>query len=300
MTPAILLITLITLLPGLALAAAAYQVTDIARTRTQLTASTVAVTPLDVPVAAAQPTPLELTAESVYAVDRASGAVLYKKNADQMRPIASITKLATIITIAKTRDRDEVVEIPKLPEYKPEDARIGLVAGERYLISDLLTATVVNSANDAADALAIIEGGSIGGFSAKMTDLMHEWGIADAKFASASGLKDEGNEASAKAVAQMGLLALHNKDLRELFGTQSTTISSEGGRVLTAITTNQLLQSGRFTGIKTGYTPTSGQCFIGLTTIQGHQVVTVVLGSKDRFSESVQLADWIDRNYKWQ
>lgn len=243
---------------------------------------------------------LSLKAKAAIAIDKASGRVLYTQNADAKLPIASITKLATVVTTMHNHRLDQIVTIPKLPSYKPEDEVVGLQAGERYSIRDLITAALVGSGNDAADALAIMDSGSKEAFSTNMNQLLNEWGIKDVQFSNPSGLSDVGNSASARAVAQMGLLVTHNSDVSKLINTKSTTITSQGGRILPITTTNQLLQSGRFSGIKTGYTLAAGECFVGLANIDGHQVVTVVLGSPDRFGESNQLAEWITRNYQWQ
>jgi D-alanyl-D-alanine carboxypeptidase (penicillin-binding protein 5/6) len=113
-------------------------------------------------------------------------------------------------------------------------------------------------------------------------------------------LNDINNAASAQAVAQISQFILRNPSLRELVGTGATSIRSQQGRVLNLAPTNQLLQSGRFDGIKTGYTLAAGQCFVGLTTVQGHEVITVILGSSDRFGDTLLLTNWINRNYIWQ
>lgn len=242
----------------------------------------------------------EIKATSIIAIDKASGTILYEKNADEKRPIASITKLATAIETVGVYDLEETVTIPKLPAYKPGDEIIGLKPGETYKVKDLLKALLVNSANDAADSLAIINSGSSEAFSKNMTEKVKEWGIEDVNFNNPSGLKDEGNEATARAVAKMGMLALHNQLVEQLVGTGTSSITSTSGRAIPLEPTNKLLQTGQYKGIKTGYTLASGQCFIGLANVQGHEVITVVLNSPDRFGETQQLVNWIDNTYKWQ
>ncbi len=242
----------------------------------------------------------QINATSVIAVDKASGAILYERNADDKRPIASITKLATAIETVGVYSLDEKVTIPQLPKYGQADEIIGLKQGETYKVRDLLKALLINSANDAADALAIINSGSSEAFSKNMTEKVNEWGVEDVNFNNPSGLKDEGNEATARAVAKMGILALHNQTIEQLVGTGTSSITSTSGRAIPLEPTNKLLQTGQYKGIKTGYTLASGQCFIGLTNVQGHEVVTVVLNSPDRFGETQQLVNWIDNTYKWQ
>lgn len=242
----------------------------------------------------------ELSAKAAYAYDRGSGSALYQKNSAQSLPIASITKLATAMVIVHRHQPDQIVTIPKLPVYGPEDELIGLKTGDRYKIRDLLTAMLVGSANDAADSLAIIDSGSREAFAGQMNQLMQQWGISGALFSNPSGLSDAGNSASAAALAQIGLLALKNQTIQSLASKQTGTITSQSGQSLAVTTTNQLLQTGLYQGIKTGYTAAAGQCFVGLTTINGREVVTVVLGSDDRFGETQTLRNWIKNNYTWQ
>jgi D-alanyl-D-alanine carboxypeptidase len=195
---------------------------------------------------------------------------------------------------------DQVVVVPPLPHYQPEDETVGLQPGESYTVHDLLAALLINSANDAADALATLDSGSNEAFSAQMNSLMGEWGIRNIHFSNPSGLQDKDNQASAQAVAQIALLALHNQGITKLVNKQTSNITSVGGRITPLKSTNQLLQNGRFTGIKTGYTVAAGECFVGMTAIQGHQIITVILGSLDRFGETQTLVDWINRTYSWQ
>ena len=253
-----------------------------------------------IPVKIATPTTPQLTAASAYAVDLSSGTVLYSSHADTQRPIASITKLATALVIAQQYQPTDTITVPQLPAYVAADETLGLKAGEKFTVHDLLAALMINSEDDAADALAIATSGSGTAFATHMNQLMASWGIANAHFSNPSGLVDANNGASAHAVAQIAELALRNPTIKQLVATPSLTIHDSAGQAFTLTTTDQLLQNGQFQGIKTGYTPAAGNCFVGLTTIQGHSVITVVLDSQDRFGDSQQLADWINQTYQWQ
>lgn len=241
-----------------------------------------------------------VSALSWYAVDVDSGVELGARQPDTERPIASITKLATALVFVHDHAMAQPVTVPTLPAYAPDDEIIGLKAGEQFSAHDLLSALLINSADDSADALALADSGNQTTFVAKMNRLIATWGIKNARFSNPSGLVDSGNGASARAVAQLARLTLHNSALRQLVMTKSVTIRDRAGQSYTLMTTDQLLQSGGFSGIKTGYTEAAGQCFVGLTTIRGHQVITVVLGSQDRFGDTAKLADWISHTYQWQ
>jgi D-alanyl-D-alanine carboxypeptidase (penicillin-binding protein 5/6) len=245
-------------------------------------------------------TTLQLSATSAYAVDLDSGTTLYALHADTQRPIASVTKLATALVIARQYQDGDIITVPQLPVYQPADEIMGLQKGERFTVHDLLSALLINSEDDAADALGIATSGSQAAFAVQMNRLLSAWGVTEAHFSNPSGLTDAGNGASAKAVAQIAELALQNPTIKQLVATPAATIHDTAGRSFTLTTTDTLLQSDQFQGIKTGYTPAAGECFVGLTTIQGHPVMTVVLGSQNRFGDTQQLADWINQNYRWQ
>jgi len=255
--------------------------------------------PVPIPVRSGITEP-QLDAPSWYAVDLTSNQTLAAHKADQRQPIASVTKMVTALVVFRTHKETDIITVPKLPTYGPEDSIIGLKEGEQFTVRDLLAALLIQSANDAADTFAIADSGSIPAFATKMDKLVAEWGIDNADFSNPSGLNDVDNGASAVALAKIGQLGLQNDTFRTFIATPTATIHSRTGTPYVLHTTDQLLQSGRFQGIKTGYTQAAGGCFVGLTTIQGHQVITVVLGSQDRFGDTIKLADWINQNYRWQ
>lgn len=257
-----------------------------------------AVRPVKVPANATTNQP-GISAAGYLAIDDASQAPLAAREADKPLPIASITKMATALVILARHSPSEVVTIPALPAYGPDDEVVGLKAGQSYSIEELLSALLINSGNDAADALAIIDAGSQPAFVARMNQIMAHWGIANAHFSNPSGLSDTDNYASPRALAQMGQLLLHNPIATKLVNMQTDSITASDGTVVQLKTTNSLLQTGQFSGIKTGYTVAAGQCFIGLTAVSGHPVITVVLGSVDRFGDTTTLRNWIAENYQW-
>ena len=238
-------------------------------------------------------------AGSVYVVDATTGTILYQKNAEQPRPIASLTKIMTVLAILRDHKLDEQVTIPQLPTYKQGDALAGLVPGDTLTVRDLVAASLIPSHNDAADALAIYDSGTKEKFYGKMNTIAKEWGLQDATFASASGLQDAGNQASAKDLATLARLGLYNKTFAELTATKTMKVTSGQGRIYTLNTTNDLLDGTRVLGLKTGYTPVAGECLITLSKINGHDIITVMLGSYDRFGETTRLLDCATNAYTW-
>jgi len=259
-----------------------------------------AVTDLARPIRIGTTEPLALSAgSSTLAYDRATAATLFADHATQQRPIASVTKLVTVLVIMSRHQPDELVTVGQLPSYGPDDEIIGLHPGETYRLGDLVRAALVISANDAADALALYDSGTITKFAAQMNLKMAAWDIPGTRFTNPTGLQDTGNYATAAALARIASLVLTNPFLRDTMQQPSATLTSTSGRTLNGPTTNQLLSTGRYYGIKTGYTLAAGQCFVGLTKVQGHEVITVVLGATDRFGQTEQLVNWISHNYQW-
>lgn len=262
------------------------------------TPSATTATNLALPIRTATPDTITFPQDtSIVAIDRASATTLYAQNPTKSRSIASITKIVTILVILSRHSPDESVTIGNLPTYEPGAALIGLQPGETYRLADLVRAALIPSANDAADALAIYDSGNLTRFAAQMNLKMSAWDIPGTRFTNPSGLQD--NYASADALARIALLALQNPFIHDTVSHSSVSLTSTAGRTLTDVSTNQLLATGRYYGIKTGYTLSAGECFLGLTRINGHDVITVILGSSDRFGATEQLVTWIGKNYQW-
>jgi D-alanyl-D-alanine carboxypeptidase (penicillin-binding protein 5/6) len=234
-----------------------------------------------------------------YAVDAETMAPLYAAGQNQQLPIASLTKMMTAIVASHDLRPDQTVKVGQLPVYDPEDQISGFKAGEQFKVKDLLQATLIESADDAADSLALADAGSLPKFIAKMNRFAAAYGLRHTHFASASGLNDQGNYSSAHDLAILAKILLSNSNLQAIAATSHTTIAEASGRQFNLVTTNDLLATGLFSGIKTGYTQAAGQCFVGLTNIGGHPVITVVLHSSDRFADTRALHDWIERNWQW-
>lgn len=243
---------------------------------------------------------LSLGATNVYAIDLVTARALYSKNPRGKRPIASITKIVTAMVILQSHQFNETVTVGDLPAYKPEDEKIGLSSGQQFKLEALMKAMLIQSANDAADALAIYDSGSIKAFSDKMNLFTRLWGIEGTHFVSSNGLIDTDNYATADGLVKLGKLAITNSKIAAEVASSSVVITSLQGQAYSLTSTNHLLQDGRFIGIKTGYTEAAGQSLLGLAKIGDHTVITAVLNSPDRFGETTTLINWIQENYQWR
>jgi D-alanyl-D-alanine carboxypeptidase (penicillin-binding protein 5/6) len=254
-----------------------------------------------------QPAPLASTgrvfdaeASSAMVYDLSSGSVIYEKSADTQRPIASINKLMTALVIMESHKPNEVVVIKDLPELGPYDQKIDIKNGEEFELSELLKATLIHSANDAANALAIYDSGSIEEFAKKMNQKSQEWGLKNSKYSNANGLEGGDDYSSARDVVTLASLLIQNKYFGDIVSTKSQYISNLAGKEYLLTTTNKILGQGGVIGMKTGYTLKAGQCLVTLAERGGNQIITVVLDSPDRFQESKSMIDWAFNNYIWQ
>jgi D-alanyl-D-alanine carboxypeptidase (penicillin-binding protein 5/6) len=126
------------------------------------------------------------------------------------------------------------------------------------------------------------------------------WGLADMHFSNPSGLVDADNYATARGLARLARLDLTNPTVKSLVNTPAATINDQAGANYSLATTNKLLNDGRFHGIKTGYTVAAGESVVSLANVNGHDVITVVLGSPDRFGETTALVNYLQGAYTWQ
>jgi D-alanyl-D-alanine carboxypeptidase len=229
--------------------------------------------------------------------DRESGAVLWQWNAQQSLPMASVTKLMTVLVALETLSPDDVINIPAAALDIPAGyVRMGLQAGQQVQVRTLLYGALLPSGNDAALALAIAAAGDEHTFVARMNARAEEWGMGHTHFANPHGIDAPDHYASARDLAQLAIRALQNPLIAEIV---AAPVADVGGFHL--VNTNQLLTSypGAY-GVKTGTTDQAGQVLIGAArrSRQG-DVLTVVMNSSDRYAETMGLMDFYFAHWIW-
>ena len=239
------------------------------------------------------------SAEAAIVYDTKSGTKLLEKSADTPRPIASIAKLMTALVIMESHKPNEVVTIGELPALGPEDQKLNLTKGEEITVGELLKAILIYSANDAANALAIYDSGSIDKFAEKMNEKAKLWDMNNSSFYEPSGLSSKNTSAPNDLVKLAGVLS-NNDTFKKITSKASAKITNQDGKTYNLTTTNKILGSGGVVGMKTGYTLEAGQCLITAVERNGQRIITVVLNSPDRFQESKNMIEWAFNNYIWQ
>jgi D-alanyl-D-alanine carboxypeptidase (penicillin-binding protein 5/6) len=250
---------------------------------------------LAAPVLAAPP---QVTGHAYLVENGSTGDVLLAHDARQRVAIASITKLMTVLlTLEHTRQDDVVTVAPQAAAVGESSAN--LRAGEQLTVRELLEAALIQSANDAADALAYYVGnGSEARFVAMMNAKARRLGLRDTHFVRPDGLDAPGHVSSAHDVTLLARILMHRKVVRQIVRQRTATIS--GGRTLH--TWNDLLSSypGIF-GVKTGHTSAAGWSEIAAARRRGVTVYATLLGSPDRSTRNadlVKLLDWGFSQYR--
>src|SRR5579864_2215827 len=239
---------------------------------------------------AAVPSP---DARAFTVVNATTGEVLASRAAHVRVPVASITKLMTVLVALQHLRPDETVTVSADAAHVGEE-RIPLHAGQRIVVRDLLKGALIQSANDAADELAAAASGdNIPRFVGWMNARAQQLGLYDTHFTRADGLDAPGHVSSAHDVAILAQLAMHSPVVRDIVRERTDTI--ENGAV-TLHTWNDLL--GMFPGtigVKTGHTDNAGWCEVAAVRRPGYTIYAVILGSPTRAQRNSDL----DRLLAW-
>lgn len=231
-------------------------------------------------------------AAAAISIDLATGREIYGKNTEKVLPMASLTKLMTALIILKGHALTDVVTIdPGVEKLAGDSQKLGFVVGDKLTLRQALDALLVYSANDIAVSLAAWDAGSEAAFVQKMNQMAETLGLKETHFANASGLDAVNHVSSARDLAKLSQIVLESSVVREVVQQKSASVTTQLGKTYKFATTNQLLANSAVKGLKTGYTLAAGQCLIAYAERGGRAILTVVLGSPDRFAESGQLVN---------
>ncbi len=235
----------------------------------------------------------EVSAKGACLMVAESGQVLYEKNSDKKLPMASTTKLMTALVACERCDLSKPVEVSP-DAVGIEGSSVYLKPGEKLLMEELLYALLLESANDAAVAIAIEVSGSIEAFAEHMNETAQRIGMESTHFTNPHGLDDEAHYTTAADLAMLGVCALKNDSLRRIVSTQRKTISmadGEGTRLL--VNHNKLLRTyDGAVGMKTGFTKRSGRCLVSAACRDGVTLVAVTLSAPNDWADHAEMLDY--------
>ncbi len=251
----------------------------------------------------------QLSARSAIAIDADSAVILYQKNPDFLMMPASTTKIMTALVALDNYSLDEILTV------KEADESIGhsmhLVRGEKLSVENLLYGILVESGNDAALTLAQNYPGGYQEFVNLMNLKAKKLNLINTSFRNVSGVEQAGHTTTVRDLAILAKAAMENPIFAKMVATKTITVASYDGTIIHRLENiNELLGivSG-LKGVKTGWTEHAGECLVSMTERQiinsqgqpeSKNIITVVLGSLDRFGESRQLIEWAFTSHKWE
>lgn len=260
--------------------------------------------------------PPEIIAETAIVIDVKTGQILYDKNMHEQREPASTTKVITALLALENLDLGDVVTIDAETPFTG-GSRIYLLEDEQITVERLMYALLLESANDAAVALAKEIAGSVPAFAEMMNRKAAELGARNTNFVNPHGLHEEGHLSTAYDLAMIAREAMKNEEFRKLVLTYRYEIPATNKQPerymyntnrliydeVTKVVVNGERRPAKYegaTGIKTGYTPQAGGCLIAGAVRGDTELISVVMKSTDpgRFADSIALLDYAFENYK--
>lgn len=238
-----------------------------------------------------------LNSRAAIIYDRTSKTVIYGKNINDKRAMASTTKIMTAILVLENGNLDKEITVSK-KAANTGGSRLGLKTGDKIKLKDLLYGLLLRSGNDAAVQIAIEIGGSLEGFAEMMNLKAKEIGLTNTHFVTPHGLDDENHYTTAYEMALLTDYALNNKEFAKIVNTKQAIVNINS-KTITINNTNELLGNLEgVNGVKTGFTNNAGRCLVTSVNREGFQIITVVFGAdtkKFRTKDSIEL---IEYNYK--
>ena len=236
--------------------------------------------------------------DTIYAIDLNTNSVLLDKNSSSKVPMASLTKLMTAYLAFENLKLDDIAMVSQY-SLASEESYMGLFPGEKISIRDLLYGLLVESAGDAA----IILGREISGtdlkFVTKMNETAKKIGLLSTNFENPSGMDSKFHYSSARDLATITRILLNDSEFKNIVKTKEFDAKSTSGYIHHLANTNKLLDNDMIFGVKTGKTNLAGECLITLARLKNHDILIVVMGSKNRFLETNNIISWINNVYVW-
>lgn len=237
--------------------------------------------------------PSDLSAVSAILIEADTGTVIYEKNADEQRAMASTTKIMTAILTIEAGDLDSEFIVDSYA-IRVEGTSMGLQEGDRVSRRDLLYGILLPSGNDAANAAAVSVAGSIGGFVELMNCKAQELGLQSTHFVTPSGLDADGHCTTARDLAALTAYAMKNEVFREIVCCSEARVEfGDPPYMRTLYNSNKMLK--RYEGaigVKTGFTDNARRCLVSAAERDGVTLIAVTLNAGDDWNDHTKMLDY--------
>lgn len=242
---------------------------------------------------------LQVGAGSYYVLDVESGVVLASQNAETLFFPASTAKMMTAITARKLYKLDQPILIAAAMTGIGE--RVTFVPGSTFSTLDLIKASLIQSNNAAALALAAADPAGMPHFIQEMNLMATRLNLTKTRFDNPVGFDSEYMQSTAKDLSFLARELIKDQVLKKIVATKQTTITEiSTNKSYPLYNTNDLLgYNNQVIGLKTGTTDLAGQVLVTLVTIEGHEVIITVLDSADRYHDTKQILEWLNSSVDW-
>lgn len=249
-------------------------------------------------VSATVPEVPSVSAQAAVVMDAASGKVFYRKNDTQGCAIASTTKIMTCLLACESGQMDDTVTITEAMLAGIEGTSINLKPSDTVTLLDLVKGAMLESGNDAANAIAFYLGGSIADFVAQMNARAAALGMKHTCFVTPSGLDSGDHHSTAYDMALLTQAALQNETLSTIAAERADSMTVSGNTVKLTNHNKLLQQDSAFTGFKTGYTKKAGRCLVSTYRYHDRDIICVTLHSPDDWNDHIKLMDYAKTQYR--
>jgi D-alanyl-D-alanine carboxypeptidase (penicillin-binding protein 5/6) len=254
-------------------------------------------------------------AKSAVVIDANSGDTIYAQEAEKKLSPAGTSNIMTAVIALENASLGDAYTVTEdaLANVKYDQPQLGIKVGETYTLEQLLYAILLNSDNDAANAIAIGISGTIDAFVEKMNKKAEDLGLSNTHFANPTGLQNENHYISAGDLAALARYAMQNPDFRNIVKTQKYDMQTPHG-AQTLLSTNHLVSRYKYPyhyytgaiGIKSGNSADAGYCLVSAAEKNSLYIISVVMGcdntdAKDgaySFTDTAKMLDYIFENYK--
>lgn len=233
------------------------------------------------------------TAKSAILTNGDTGEVIYEQNADERLPMASTTKIMTALLLCENGDLEKEITVTA-EMLRVEGSSMGLLAGDKVTLHDLLYGLLLASGNDAANVVAFTLGGTVNGFAGLMNKKAEELGLTNTHFVTPSGLDADGHYTTARDLSSLARIAMQNKDFALAASSKSAVLNYGNPSYRRSLTNhNKLLKTfDGAVGVKTGFTKKSGRCLVSAAKRDGKYVIAVTLNDSNDWKDHTALLEY--------
>lgn len=240
---------------------------------------------------------ISVNASGCVVIDADTKTVLYDHNMHSQLPVASTTKIMTCLIACDSGKLNKTVTISQQMIADTEGTLLYLHIGDKITLLDLVKASLLASANDAAKSIAVFLEGTEKKFCAIMNRKANELGMKNTEFYSASGLDIGNHHSSAYDMAILASVALGNKCFADICKKQSDYISINGNRQKIYNHNKLLSFDSSFVGVKTGFTSKAGRCLVSAYDYKGNTIIIVTLNDADDWNTHKKLVEYAKEKY---